>query len=119
MGARFKADENLPGTAAEFLREQGHDAQTALEEGLGGCPDQEVIERCGAESRILVTLDRGFGDIRTYPPSAHPRMIVLHPARQGTAEVLELLGSAIALLPSERIENRLWICEPGRVRIRE
>ena len=39
---RIKIDENLPVDAAMFLRNQGHDAQTVTEQGMGGHPDENV-----------------------------------------------------------------------------
>ena len=66
---RFKADENLPVEAAEVLRGSGHDAQTVLEQQLGGTADSGLAVLCQREGRALVTLDLDFADIRAYPPA--------------------------------------------------
>jgi len=65
VALRFKLDENVPGEAAASLREAGHDVRTALEQQLGGRSDEEVLNACRDEARILVTFDLGFGDIRS------------------------------------------------------
>ena len=74
---RFEVDENLPIEVAEMLRQAGHDATTVLEQHLGGSNDAQSAALCQLESRILVTLDMDFSDIRTYPPIECPGLIVL------------------------------------------
>ena len=71
MALRFKLDENVPGEAAALLQGAGHDVRTALEEKLGGSPDDRLFRACQEEARVLVTLDQGLGDIRAYPPASH------------------------------------------------
>ena len=73
---RFKLDENLPGSLVATLENAGHDAATVTEQGLQGKPDERVASVCRAEDRILLTLDSGFADIRVYPPTDHPGIVV-------------------------------------------
>jgi predicted nuclease of predicted toxin-antitoxin system len=119
MAARFKLDENLPRDAHTLLADAGHDAHSASDEGLGGGPDSKVIEACLTENRILVTLDLDFADIRVYPPSSHRGIWVLRPPTQSVVNTVSVLRGALALLAAEPTDKRLWIVEPGRVRIRE
>jgi predicted nuclease of predicted toxin-antitoxin system len=74
---RFKIDENLPVEVAELLGNAGHDAVTVMEQQMGGSEDVEIAVACQEESRILVTLDLDFADIRAYPPSEFPGFVVL------------------------------------------
>jgi predicted nuclease of predicted toxin-antitoxin system len=119
VALRFKLDENLPGDAAVALRAAGHDVSTALEQRLGGRPDAEVLDACRDEARILVTLDLGFGDIHSYPPQAHEGVWVLRPGAHGIAPVVRMLEQALALSTTEPSAKRLWVVEPGQVRIRD
>ena len=68
---RFKLDENLPSELASLFREFGHDAVTVLDQGMGGTDDSDLASVCAREQRVLVTLDKDFSDIRTYPPNRH------------------------------------------------
>lgn len=61
---RFKVDHNLPVEVARALRDAGHDADTAADEGLAAASDPDVAEACRRERRALVTADAGFADIR-------------------------------------------------------
>jgi predicted nuclease of predicted toxin-antitoxin system len=118
MGARFKVDESLPREAQALLLSVGHDAQTVHEERLVGHPDATIFDICLLEDRVLVTLDLDFSDIRQYPPSTHRGVWVLRPETQSIANTLSVLKGALALVGDEPMVNRLWIVEPGRVRIR-
>ena len=119
MVTRFKLDENLPRDAEALLRNAGHEADNALEEGLGGSTDAQVLDACRSGSRVLVTFDLDFANIRLYPPASHPGIWVLRPATQSVESTLALLRAALGLLDKEVTQNRLWIIEEGRVRIRE
>jgi len=119
MVTRFKLDENLPRDALALFAGPGHDAHSVIDERLGGSSDRHVLDACREERRILVTLDLDFADIRLYPPATHDGVWVLRPPTQSIENTLSLLRRAIPLLDMEPIAQRLWIVEPGRVRIRE
>jgi len=119
VALRFKLDENIPDEVVALLREAGHDIRTVLDQGLGGRPDDDVSRACRDEARVLVTLDLDFGDIRTYPPADHAGIWVLRPAAQSVDATLDLVRRALALTANEQVSRRLWVVEPGRVRIRE
>jgi predicted nuclease of predicted toxin-antitoxin system len=115
---RAKVDENMPIESAEVLRTAGWDCDTVFDEALGGAEDPDVGARCQAEGRVLFTLDTDFADIRAYPPSAYIGIVVLRPVKPSRASVLALLKQLLPVLQAEWAEHRLWIVEPGRVRIR-
>jgi len=119
MATRFKLDENLPLDAAALLRNAGHEAQTVLEQLLGGARDSAILDACRAERRILVTFDLDFADIRLYPPASNAGVWVLRPPTQNIDNTLGLLERALGALKTETAEGRLWIVEPGRIRVRE
>jgi predicted nuclease of predicted toxin-antitoxin system len=78
----FKVDENLPVKVAEVLRQAEHDAVTVLEQEHVGNADARPVALCQRENRVLVTLDVGLADIRTYPPAEFPGLIVLRLRQQ-------------------------------------
>ena len=117
MAARFKVDENLPREAQALLLGAGHDAHTVHDERLVGHLDSTIFDTCLNEDRVLVTLDLDFADIRQYPPSSwHLGASARDSKHENT---LSVLRGALALVGVEPITNRLWIAEPGRVRIPE
>jgi hypothetical protein len=87
-----KLDEDLPSDAAELLRGADNDVTTVLSEGLGGTKDSELWTVVQLEGRFFVTADKGFGDVRVYPPGSHAGILLLRPYRDGIGPLLELFG---------------------------
>lgn len=94
---KFKIDENLPGEFDDVLTHAGYSADTVVQEKLQGADDSAVANICQKESRILLTLDLDFADIRSYPPHEFPGLVVLRPRRQDKLHLIELLQSLIPL----------------------
>ena len=115
---RLKLDENMPATAVELLSGWDHDVTTAVEEGLAGRDDPMVAEGVTREGRMLITLDRGFGNIRSYPPGDHPGIIVLRLPDQRPAHVAAALRSLLYRGPLEDLARCIVVVEPGRLRVR-
>jgi predicted nuclease of predicted toxin-antitoxin system len=59
---RLLANENFPGRAVEALRSRGHDV-TWVRTDLPGASDQQVVAHAVAESRLLLTFDKDFGEL--------------------------------------------------------
>ncbi|GAB4492562.1 MAG: DUF5615 family PIN-like protein [Anaerolineales bacterium] len=115
---KFKIDENLPIDAAVLLKNAGHDALTVYDENLTGCQDTDIAAVSAAESRILLTLDLGFANIRAYPPSKYPGIIVFRLSRQNKQNVLQAISRLLRVFDTHLVHNKLWIVEERRVRIR-
>jgi len=114
----FKVDENLPEGVAAMLREAGHEASTVASEGLAGAQDARLTGVLRREGLILVTLDVGFGDIRSYPPEEYPGIIVLRVTSQEKPRILNAIRRILPLLGTEPVARRLWIVEEHAVRVR-
>ncbi len=100
---RFKIDENLPTEIATLLREAGHDAQTILDQRMGGADDSQIAEACRSETRVLITLDAGFADIRNYPPRDFAGVIVLRTDDQQKARLLSLFRRVLSFIGQDRL----------------
>lgn len=59
---RFLANENLPRAAVEGLRAAGHDVAWIRTEAPGAT-DEQVLVRSRDEGRVLITLDKDFGEL--------------------------------------------------------
>lgn len=116
---RLKLDENLGARDAEWLRSQKHDVETVAEEHLTGAPDEEIHAAASKENRSLVTLDVDFSDPIRFPPSQTAGTIVLRPRVPSFAMIRLLLNEAMTFARDESPEGKIWIVEPGRVRVWE
>jgi hypothetical protein len=79
---------------------------------------EPYLQQQWAEGRILVTLDRDFTNILLYPPEATCGVAVVHLGRRASRELLlTVLDSFLEACEQGRIHGRLWIIEPGRIRV--
>lgn len=115
---RLKLDENLPTDLSDELARRGHDVDTVLDEQLGGRKDPVVVQAATDDSRLLLTLDRGIGDIRSYPPGSHAGVVVLRPTSQDPASILDLISRLLDAHDLDDFSGCVAIVEPTRVRIR-
>lgn len=114
----FKLDENLGSFMAEFLVASGHNCHTVPDEGLSGARDVDVFSAAVREDRILVTLDRDFGDVLRFPPEGTAGTAVLAPhGRLSKVVLTHLAQGLLRMLDVHPIKGQLWILEPGRVRM--
>jgi predicted nuclease of predicted toxin-antitoxin system len=114
---KVKLDENLGNRAADLFSNAGHDVATVSGQGLGGAGDEDLIEVCGSEDRVLVTLDLDFSNVLRFPPERHAGIAVLrvpHPVELDTIRegVRILLKASL----NEDLSGRLWIVERDRIR---
>jgi len=115
---KLKLDENLPHDLATALRGDGHDVHTVVEEQLAGESDPVVVAAATDEGRILLTLDRGIGDLRRYPPGSHAGILVLRPSAQDPDSILALIQRLVRTHPIDELRGCVSIVEPRQVRIR-
>ena len=117
---KWKLDENFGSRTAHLFLRAGHDVETVLQENLGGSTDEVLFEACIREGRALLTLDIDFADVLRFPPHRTCGVAVLRMPGNPSLHLMEILaGTLLQLLPAQPIEGRLWIVEPGRVRIHE
>lgn len=113
---RFKLDENLPRRAAQLLTREQHDVSTVLDEGLVGEPDEVVARAAADEDRVLITLDKDLGDLRSFPPGTHPGIIVLRLSDQSASSVERILRELLTSIAD--LVGCITVVEDERVRIR-
>ena len=103
------------GGARKTLEVAGHDALWAGE-WIEDPGDEEILARAHSEGRILVTLDKDFGELAIVyemPHSGILRLVNIAARRQATVclAVLNLYGEELQ-------SGAIVTAEPGRLRIR-
>ena len=112
-------DENIPVPTAQGLRDVGYDTVHALEAGLAGATDEEVLKYSTETGRYLVTLDKELGDLRLYPPGSHSGIIRLRLRLALSQRVLRTLFALLPELEKVAIEpGCLIVADEKRYRIR-
>jgi predicted nuclease of predicted toxin-antitoxin system len=117
---KCKLDENLGDIGRDVLAAAGHDVATVAMQGLSGSLDTSLFDVCRAEGRVLVTLDRDFGEILRFAPEDSAGIAILDcRGRLSPRAILARVKELVALLETRSIDGQLWIVEPGRVRVHE
>ena len=115
---KFRLDENLGTLGKDLLEADGHDVMTVSEQRLSGTPDEQLFDICRDEKRALVTLDHDFGQTLRFPPEKTAGVVVLEcGGRQSPAVIIARVEELVLYLRDNSVEGRLWILEPGRLRI--
>lgn len=115
---RVKLDESLPASARAAVVALGHDVETVPDEGLAGATDEAVTAAAHREDRFLITLDRGMGDVRTYPPGSHPGILVLRAEDQQTRAVVDALEAFFANHDLDQFAGCIVVVRGHLVRVR-
>lgn len=114
----LKLDENLPHDLTAALADRGHDVHTVHDEQLAALPDPVVVQAAAGEGRIVLTLDRGVGDLRRYPPGSHAGIVVLRPTSQDPDTVIDLVDRFLSTYQLDDLRECTVIVEPDRIRVR-
>ncbi len=116
---RLKLDESLPAELAEDLRALGHDVDSVVSEGLASQPDLTIARAARQARRVLLTLDKGIGDIRRFPPRSYAGLVVFRLSRKGRKHVRRAVLDALPhLTVRQRFAGRLFIVTESAVRLR-
>lgn len=113
---RFLADENIHAELVAWLRGGGHDVAYAAET-LVGEPDTVVLRIARDEERIVVTDDKGFGDLVVRRRLASAGVLLL---RMGSPAIGRRIERLAAAWPSIEVGLRgnFTVVSDHRVRVR-
>lgn len=115
---KFLADQNVRYPAVIALRRLGYDIIHTSEIGMSKTADQEIINKCIQEDRILITFDEGFGDDMTTPlPPHHPGVIRLKLQPQKWDWVANRLDQFLSTTNDAEMKDTLVILYNHRVRL--
>ncbi|MGD9999086.1 MAG: DUF5615 family PIN-like protein [Acidimicrobiia bacterium] len=115
---KVKLDENLPGRARAILATAGVDVDTVEDEGLAGADDASVGRVATEADRLVITLDRGFGDVMRYPPGAHAGILVLRVGDQSAATVCDALRDVVESYELDGLARCVAVYRDGVLRVR-
>ena len=115
---KVKLDENIPRSARQDLTAAGHHVDSVVDENLAGATDPQVVAAAAATGRLFITLDRGLGDIRAYPPGSHAGILVLQPSDQSPPTVAAVLAEVVAGHDLTTLAGTVAVAQRGLLRIR-
>jgi predicted nuclease of predicted toxin-antitoxin system len=113
---RFLADENVSRLVIERLRATGLDV-ISISETKPGIPDTEVLEAADAESCILITEDRDFGELVIRQRLTVRGIILLELDRFSNSTEADLVAEVVST-HADKLLGNMVVIEPGRIRVR-
>ncbi|OHB74294.1 MAG: hypothetical protein A2Z34_08725 [Planctomycetes bacterium RBG_16_59_8] len=116
---KIKLDENVDHRLIDFFAAARHDVETVEQEKMSGADDIDLYRRCVEEKRTLVTFDKDFSNPLRYSPSDTRGIIVMRGHNNRFATMRLLVETLIVALENEDPCGRLWIIDPGRLRVHE
>ena len=119
MALVIKADEDLPRATVQLLREHGYNAESVLDQQMGGWKDEFLWKAIQEENRFLVTADKGFADVRIYPPGKHAGVLLLRPDEDGIYPILALMTIVLASFKLDDLVGNVTVATPRRIRTRK
>ena len=115
---RFFADECVNRDIIDAIRKSGFDVLTVREANLVGSDDDAVFNFACRSKRILLTFDRGFGDIFRFNISRCHGIIVILIVQFKRDEIASAVLNFIDVLKnSGGLRNRLAIIGKNKIRI--
>ncbi len=116
---RFLADANIYVPMVEKLRELGNSVLDLKEEGLENLSDPEVYTLAQKNECSLITMDKDFSNIISYPPGTHFGIIVIKLYRMKVIDATKIFLNAIKSLKPNDIHGNIVIIDKNKVRVRK
>ena len=113
---RWLADECVDAALVDRLRGAGHDV-VYIAEMAAGASDAEVLQRAHEEARLLLTEDKGFGELVFRSELPVPGVVLLRIAPEKHLLKWNRLASAIITF-GDRLVGRYLVIEETRFRSR-
>lgn len=113
--SRIFADECINKDLVDALRAAGHEVSTVYEAGMSGSSDIEVFDYACKKNLVLLTFDRGFGDIFTYNILSGHGIVVELIGQMTKDEIINIILAFFA--ENRNLKGKLVIIGKTRIRI--
>ncbi len=85
---------------------------------MGGWKDPELWGVVQEEKRFLITADKGFADVRTFPPGTHAGILLLRPDDDGVRPLIDLLQRVLDSYNLDDLQGTVTVATSRNIRIR-
>src|SRR5271157_1771747 len=103
---RILVDENIPRMTVDTLRSLGHDVKDVRGTSDQGAPDSDLWALAMAESRMLVTTDKGFTEYRSAP---HRGILIVRLRQPNRQKIHHAVMHTIERFPDSEWPNLLVV----------
>lgn len=114
---RFLVDVGVGRAAEARLATLGHDT-VAVRDRNPRLPDSDILEWAAADDRIVVTMDRDFGDLVFQSSAGHAGVLLLRMHDLTGLDKADALERIVSDHGAE-LPGRFAVYQDGRLRVRE
>jgi len=111
---KFLANENYPFPSIKILRAHGHDVKSIAEESFG-ITDVEVLDIAKDEDRIILTLDKDYGELIFLHKANNPPSVIFYRYKGVTPEFAGTILIDILHNPDINLINIFTVIEQNNV----
>lgn len=115
---KFLLDVGVPRTVQKFLRGKGYIVDHVADLGLASAIDAELYSYAKAYQYVLITRDRGFGNLLEYDLK-DIGIIIVKDINLGAREIVGIFETAWTEIKEEELLNALVIIDRNKIRIRK
>lgn len=116
---KFLIDEDLPRSMASVLRANNYDAKDIRDCGLRGADDQKIFEFAQSEKSVIITGDKGFGNLLRFPLGAHFGIVITKYSNYCSTQTLnKFLLEKLPQLSPDDFNGNLIVIDEIKIRIR-
>ena len=114
---KILADESIHLDLVNALRKAGLDVLTVAEAKLSGASDKAVFQTAVKRKRILLTFDRGFGDIFRFDISGSSGVVIILISQMTRKEIVNLPLAFFSFQRNRGLIGKLVIIGKRRIRV--
>lgn len=115
---KFLANENYPFPSIKILRTHGYDVKCIAEANFG-ITDTEVLDIAKIEDRIILTLDKDYGELIFKHKSTAPPAVIFYRYKGVTPEFAGTILIEILNNPDIDLTNIFTVIEQNNLRQRK
>ncbi|HHE45969.1 MAG TPA: hypothetical protein ENL05_01315 [Candidatus Moranbacteria bacterium] len=115
--AKIFADECINYDLVLALRKAGFDVLTVKEVKLIGCDDETIYNFAQTNRRILLTFDRGFGDIFRFDIVKSYGVIIVLISRIDRKNIADIIIKFLNGFKTRKLRGKLVIIAGNKIRI--
>ena len=113
---KFLVDVGVGKYVEEWLEKNGHDAKP-VRAFNPAARDEEILQIAGAESRMVITMDKDFGELIYNSGKTHTGVLILRLEDAKGKKKAEIVETILREYENE-ILNRFCVYQDGKLRIR-
>src|SRR5262245_23649367 len=114
---KFLFDQSADFRLIPLLRERGHDVTAISRNYPPGLADEDVLAIARQEARILIVVDRDFGELIYNQALAHAGVIFFRLPGATLQVIIDHLYRLLAVHTNELERGEFLVVTPGRIRV--